>query len=104
MKRTNRVKSRDEDPGFVPITWEEALNTIAEKLKEVRERGLTDESGYPRVAASFGGGGTPSKLDTLRTSSGMASCMMDETDETLASTRPWLDGFTPSMLMDATRA
>jgi phenylacetyl-CoA:acceptor oxidoreductase len=59
MKRTNPKKGRGEDPGFVPIAWDEALTLIAEKLAQVRARGLTDESGYPRVAASFGGGGTP---------------------------------------------
>ncbi|MCC6212896.1 MAG: molybdopterin-dependent oxidoreductase [Burkholderiales bacterium] len=59
MKRTNPKKGRGEDPGFVPISWDEALGLIAEKLKEIRRKGLTDESGYPRVAASFGGGGTP---------------------------------------------
>jgi phenylacetyl-CoA:acceptor oxidoreductase len=59
MKRTNPRKGRDEDPGFVPISWDEALDTIAKKLLEIRARGLLDESGYPRVAASFGGGGTP---------------------------------------------
>jgi phenylacetyl-CoA:acceptor oxidoreductase len=59
MKRTNPRKGRAEDPGFVPISWDEALDTIAAKLKEIRARGLLDESGYPRVAASFGGGGTP---------------------------------------------
>ncbi len=59
MKRTNPKKGRGEDPGFVAITWDEALDTIAKKLLEIRARGLTDESGYPRVAASFGGGGTP---------------------------------------------
>ncbi len=59
MKRTNPKKGRDEDPGFVPISWDEALDTIAQKLLEIRAKGLTDESGYPRVAASFGGGGTP---------------------------------------------
>ena len=59
MKRTNPKKGRGEDPGFVPIGWDEALDTIARKLAEIRARGLTDESGYPRVAASFGGGGTP---------------------------------------------
>ena len=37
MKRTNPVKSRDEDPGFVPITWDEALDLIADKLREVQE-------------------------------------------------------------------
>src|SRR5262249_26707959 len=50
---------RDQDPGFVPISWDEALALVASKLKEVRGRGLVDESGYPRLAASFGGGGTP---------------------------------------------
>lgn len=59
MRRTNPKKGRDEDPRFVPISWDEALNTIAAKLLEIRGRGLLDESGYPRVAASFGGGGTP---------------------------------------------
>ena len=59
MKRTNPKKGRDEDPGFVPISWDEALDTIAQKLLAIRAEGLTDESGYPRVAASFGGGGTP---------------------------------------------
>ncbi|HTN28338.1 MAG TPA: molybdopterin-dependent oxidoreductase, partial [Burkholderiales bacterium] len=59
MKRTNPKKGRDEDPGFVPISWDEALDAIAQKLLAIRAEGLTDESGYPRVAASFGGGGTP---------------------------------------------
>ncbi len=59
MKRTNPRKGRDEDPGFVPISWDEALDTIAERLAAVRAQGLRDASGYPRVAASFGGGGTP---------------------------------------------
>jgi len=59
MKRTNPRKGRDEDPRFVPISWDEAMTAIADKLNSIRATGLTDESGYPRVAASFGGGGTP---------------------------------------------
>jgi phenylacetyl-CoA:acceptor oxidoreductase len=59
MKRTNPRKGRNEDPGFVPISWDEAMTLIADKLNGIRATGLTDESGYPRVAASFGGGGTP---------------------------------------------
>ncbi len=59
MKRTNPKKGRDEDPGFVPISWDEALTLISEKLNSIRKSGLLDESGYPKVAASFGGGGTP---------------------------------------------
>jgi phenylacetyl-CoA:acceptor oxidoreductase len=60
MKRTNPKKGKDQDPGFVPISWDEALALVAERLNAVRARGLLDEAGYPRVAASFGGGGTPS--------------------------------------------
>ncbi|MBX3634489.1 MAG: molybdopterin-dependent oxidoreductase [Rubrivivax sp.] len=59
MKRSNPRKGRDEDPGFVEISWDEAMATIAGRLNGIRAQGLTDESGYPRVAASFGGGGTP---------------------------------------------
>jgi anaerobic selenocysteine-containing dehydrogenase len=39
MKRTNARKGRNEDPGFVPISWDEALDTIAARLNELRERG-----------------------------------------------------------------
>ncbi len=66
MRRTNPRKGRDEDPGFVPISWEEALDEITARLKEIRARGLRDEGGYPRVAATFGHGGTPaSYMGTL---------------------------------------
>jgi len=57
LKRTNPKKGRDEDPAFVPISWDEALDTVANKLKEIRGKGLVDESGYPRVAVSLGGAG-----------------------------------------------
>jgi phenylacetyl-CoA:acceptor oxidoreductase len=59
MKRTNPKKGRHEDPGFVPIGWDEAFDLIGERLQRIRTEGLTDASGYPRLAASFGGGGTP---------------------------------------------
>lgn len=59
MKRTNPRKGRNEDPGFVPISWEEAFDLIGQKLRDVRARGLRDEEGFPRVAVSTGGGGTP---------------------------------------------
>ena len=59
MKRTNPKKGRDEDPGFVRISWDEALDLVADKLKAARAAGLTDANGFPRLAASFGGGGTP---------------------------------------------
>lgn len=59
MKRTNPNKGRNEDPGFVPISWDEALDLVANKLNDIRARGLIDELGLPRVAATFGHGGTP---------------------------------------------
>ena len=62
MKRTNPKKGRHEDPGFVPISWDEALDTVADKLREIRAKGAKDNSGYPRLAASFGGGGTPTRF------------------------------------------
>jgi len=39
MKRTNPRKGRAEDPGFVPISWEEAFNTVAERLNRLRANG-----------------------------------------------------------------
>ena len=37
MKRTNSKKGRGIDPGFVPITWDEALDTIATKWLELHD-------------------------------------------------------------------
>ena len=59
MKRSNPNKGMGEDPGFVPISWDEALDAIAAKLTDIRSRGMLDEQGLPRVAATFGHGGTP---------------------------------------------
>ncbi|MFN4263340.1 MAG: molybdopterin-dependent oxidoreductase [Thioalkalivibrionaceae bacterium] len=39
MKRTNPRKGRDEDPGFVPISWDEALDTVAARLNNLRDKG-----------------------------------------------------------------
>ncbi len=39
MKRTNPVKGIDVDPKFVPVTWDEALNDIAGRLKRMRAEG-----------------------------------------------------------------
>lgn len=36
MKRTNPHKGLDQDPGWVEISWEEALSTVAEKLRKIR--------------------------------------------------------------------
>jgi len=39
MKRTNPKKGKGVDPKFVPISWDEALNTIADKMMELRNNG-----------------------------------------------------------------
>jgi molybdopterin-containing oxidoreductase family molybdopterin binding subunit len=37
LKRTNPKKGIDVDPGWVEISWEEALDTIATRLKKIRQ-------------------------------------------------------------------
>ena len=39
MKRTNPKKGRDEDPKFVPISWDEALGIAAGRLNALRDKG-----------------------------------------------------------------
>ncbi len=59
MKRTNPNKGKDQDPGWQEISWDEALDTIAERMKAIRDKGLVDENGEPRFAFTTGGAGTP---------------------------------------------
>jgi len=39
LKRTNPKKGRGVDPKFVPISWDEALDTIADRILELRKNG-----------------------------------------------------------------
>jgi len=39
MRRTNPKKGRNEDPKFVPISWDEALDLVAARLNGLREKG-----------------------------------------------------------------
>ena len=41
MKRTNPKKGKKENPRFVPISWDEALNTIADKIMDLRNNNET---------------------------------------------------------------
>ena len=43
MKRTNPKKGRNEDPKFVPISWDEALNTIADQMMVLRKNEETEK-------------------------------------------------------------
>jgi|GEM_PF-91758 len=67
MKRTNPKKGVNEDPGFVEITWDEALQTLADRLLKVRgEKGIVDENGYPTVGMAEGSDGVcPAYYGTL---------------------------------------
>ena len=56
MKRTNPTKSLTADPKWVEITWDEALNTIADRLKKVK----ADD---PRKAVFIDGFGTRSNRE-----------------------------------------
>jgi anaerobic selenocysteine-containing dehydrogenase len=51
MKRTNPKKGRNEDPKFVPISWEEAYKTVADRLNALRDNGESH-----RFALLFGRG------------------------------------------------
>ena len=49
LKRTNPVKGRDQDPQFVPISWDEAMGIVADKMMALRE------AGEPEAFALFRG-------------------------------------------------
>ena len=59
LVRTNPRKGWDEDPKWKEISWDEALDLLAEKLSEIRKKGNLDEQGRPRLAVTTGSGGTP---------------------------------------------
>jgi len=48
MKRTNALKGRGIDPKFVPITWDEALDIVADKLIELRKNNEPHKLAYLR--------------------------------------------------------
>src|SRR5512137_1373661 len=48
LKRTNPVKGRGVDPKFVPITWDEALDTVADKMLELRKNNEPEKLLYMR--------------------------------------------------------
>ena len=48
MKRTNPLKGRGVDPKWVPISWDEALDTVADKMMELRKAGEPDKLMYMR--------------------------------------------------------
>jgi phenylacetyl-CoA:acceptor oxidoreductase len=66
MRRTNLRKGRDQDPGWEPVSWDDAMDLLAGKLTGIRAKGLVDEAGYPRLAVTLGSGGiAPAYLGTF---------------------------------------
>ena len=43
MKRTNPNKGKGHDPKFVPISWDEALDTIADKMMDLRKNNESEK-------------------------------------------------------------
>jgi anaerobic selenocysteine-containing dehydrogenase len=48
MKRTNPLKGRGIDPKFVPISWDEALNTVADRMMDLRKNDEAHKLMYMR--------------------------------------------------------
>ena len=48
MKRTNPEKGRGIDPKFVPISWDEALDLLADKMMALRNAGTPEKFVYMR--------------------------------------------------------
>ncbi|MEW6069361.1 MAG: molybdopterin-dependent oxidoreductase [Candidatus Thermoplasmatota archaeon] len=59
LLRQNPNKGRDEDPKWKEISWDEALDILANRLQKVKDKGGIDENGYPRISLTLGGAGTP---------------------------------------------
>ena len=53
MKRTNPMKGKGINPDFVPITWDEAMDTIADKIMELRNNNETHKYMFLRGRYSY---------------------------------------------------
>ena len=90
MKRTNPEKGRGVDPKWQRITWDEALDTIAEKLKRVR----ADD---PRkLVGSFGvnGGAQSYTLEAFSVAFGTPNLFVGGAGNHCASGKHFIGGLT----------
>lgn len=53
MRRTNLQKGRGVDPGFIPVSWDAALNEIAVKMKDMRDNGNVHKWAWLRGRYSY---------------------------------------------------
>ncbi|MDP2718580.1 MAG: molybdopterin-dependent oxidoreductase [Dehalococcoidia bacterium] len=58
LKRTNPEKGLDVDPGWVEISWDEALDTVAKRFKEIRAKDPRGVCSTFHSVAQMGMGGT----------------------------------------------
>ena len=79
MKRTNPEKGLDVDPGWVRITWQEALDTIAAKFKSAKDQ-------YGAESLLFITGGAPDIWARFMNSIGVVN-RVDHLDECFLSDR-----------------
>ncbi len=90
LKRTNPQKGRGIDPKWERITWEEALETVSAKLKEVRD----DD---PRkLVASFGVNGGPQSymLEAFAVAYGTPNIFVGGAGNHCASGKHFIGGLT----------
>ncbi len=59
LVRTNPRKGRDEDPGWKEVSWDEALDMLADRMNALRAKGLLDETGMPKLSVIMGQAASP---------------------------------------------
>jgi thiosulfate reductase/polysulfide reductase chain A len=79
MKRTNPAKGLEVDPGWVRITWQEALDTIAAKLSDAKQQ-------YGAESLLFITGGAPDVWARFMNAAGIVN-RIDHIDECFLSDR-----------------
>ena len=98
MKRTNPEKGIGKDPKWVEITWDEAINTIAEKLKAVRAKDphrFWQHNGH-RAQGNFWSDfanvfGTTSRIGSVNFCTGGANHMSSVYFQGAGTVHPYLD-------------
>jgi anaerobic selenocysteine-containing dehydrogenase len=98
MKRTNPEKGLGVDPKWQEITWDEALNTVAEKMKAVRTKDphrFWLHSGHRSLGdqwSNFGSAfGTTTKLGSVNFCTGGANHMSSVYLQGGAGAHPYMD-------------
>ena len=77
MKRTNPKKGRGEDPKFVPISWDEALDTIA-RFFRFGTRGLRGFANQTDLPGDLSGDGAGISKPSLRGAGGIDNVTAQE--------------------------